>query len=94
MNDARFADSRHRLDAATTTFADSAVADEPGPVRASPRWMGWRLRLLVAAALAGCLCIFGLMRHLADTPTIDAPLSSAKLKGKVGMAPPANPTTR
>jgi signal transduction histidine kinase len=36
------------------------------------RWMGWRLRLLLAAALAGCLGLFLLIRTLADIPHVDA----------------------
>ena len=36
------------------------------------RWMGWRLRLLVATALLGCLGLFGLARWLADTAHVDA----------------------
>ena len=36
------------------------------------RWMGWRLRLLVFAALAGCVALFSLVRWLAATPQLDA----------------------
>jgi len=36
------------------------------------RWMGWRLRALVAAALLGCLGLFLLIRSLAATPQVDA----------------------
>ncbi len=36
------------------------------------RWMGWRLRLLVFAALVGCVGIFSLMRWLAASPQLDA----------------------
>jgi len=36
------------------------------------RWMGWRLRLLVVAALLGCLGLFFLARWLGDPPHIDA----------------------
>ncbi len=32
------------------------------------RWLGWRLRGLVAVALAACLAIFALMRWLAESP--------------------------
>ncbi len=38
------------------------------------RWMGWRLRGLVLAALLGCLGVFLLMRWLAATPQLDAVL--------------------
>lgn len=40
--------------------------------RGSSRWMGWRRRLLVAVALAGCLGLFMLVRLLTHTPLIDA----------------------
>jgi signal transduction histidine kinase len=36
------------------------------------RWMGWRLRLLVIAALLGCLGLFLLARELASLPIVDA----------------------
>jgi signal transduction histidine kinase len=36
------------------------------------RWMGWRLRLLVGAALLGCVGLFFLARWLGDPPHIDA----------------------
>jgi signal transduction histidine kinase len=35
------------------------------------RWMGWRLRLLVGAALLGCLGLFFLARWLGDPPHIE-----------------------
>lgn len=35
------------------------------------RWMGWRLRLLVVAALLGCVGLFFLARWLGDPPHID-----------------------
>lgn len=46
---------------------DRSFADEP-----LSRWMGWRLRLLVVAALLGCVAVLMLARTLADTPHIDA----------------------
>jgi signal transduction histidine kinase len=36
------------------------------------RWMGWRLRMLVYAALLGCLAIFLLPQMLTGSPRIDA----------------------
>jgi signal transduction histidine kinase len=36
------------------------------------RWMGWRLRLLAGAALAGCLAVFLLTQGMAEQPHIDA----------------------
>jgi signal transduction histidine kinase len=40
--------------------------------RSLSRWMGWRLRLLVGAALLGCMGLFFLARWLGDPPHIDA----------------------
>ncbi len=39
--------------------------------RLPTRWIGWRLRLLVAAALVGCLTIFSVVRLLATSPWLD-----------------------
>jgi hypothetical protein len=36
------------------------------------RWMGWRLRLLVVAALLGCVAVLLLARWLAEAPHLDA----------------------
>ena len=44
--------------------------DEPDPRVA--RWMGWRLRLLVFAALLGCVGLFFLARWLAEQPHLNA----------------------
>jgi len=40
--------------------------------RSLSRWMGWRLRLLVGAALLGCMGLFFLARWLGDPPHIEA----------------------
>jgi signal transduction histidine kinase len=40
----------------------------------SARWIGWRLRALVLAALVGCLAMFLLMRALTSMPALDAEL--------------------
>jgi signal transduction histidine kinase len=40
----------------------------------SARWIGWRLRVLVAAALVGCLAIFVLIRSLAAVPALPVTL--------------------
>jgi signal transduction histidine kinase len=40
--------------------------------RRPSRWIGWRRRLLVVAALLGCLGLFGLVRLLTHAPVIDA----------------------
>ncbi|MEW6704179.1 MAG: ATP-binding protein [Pseudomonadota bacterium] len=67
------------------TFAPSGASQAPDSVfdasslehmlgqRLQPaRWIGWRLRLLLAAALLGCLGLFLLIRTLADIPHVDA----------------------
>ena len=59
------------------SMADStfdAVALELALGRRLPpaRWIGWRLRLLLLAALFGCLGLFLLVGHIAATPYIDA----------------------
>ena len=36
------------------------------------RWIGWRRRALVLAALAGCVAVFWLARWMAATPQVDA----------------------
>jgi signal transduction histidine kinase len=40
----------------------------------SARWIGWRLRGLVLAALVGCIAMFLLLRWLAAVPALDAQL--------------------
>lgn len=52
------------LDALPTGF-------DLGPETAR-RWMGWRLRALVLAALVGCLLLAGLIRALTLSPWVDA----------------------
>src|SRR5438045_5144417 len=49
------------------------------------RWMGWRLRLLVGAALLGCLGLFALARWLGDPPHIDATWR-ANAQGRLELA--------
>lgn len=61
-------------DAATgiDSLIEFARLDRPSPHRHNARWMGWRLRLLVGAALLGCLGIVLLARWAASQPTLDA----------------------
>lgn len=40
--------------------------------RVPARWMGWRLRVLFAVALLGCLSLFALLRTLTHAPMLDA----------------------
>jgi signal transduction histidine kinase len=66
----------------TTRPLDEAAADsgfDAGPwetalgrpLRGS-RWMGWRLRVLVLAALVGCVALFLLIRSVALAPGLDS----------------------
>jgi signal transduction histidine kinase len=54
-----------------STF-DASAFEQSLARREPKRWIGWRLRLLVLAALAGCGVVFLLMRLLATTPSLDA----------------------
>jgi signal transduction histidine kinase len=56
-------------------------------------WMGWRLRLLVGAALMGCLCIYGLVHHLAQGLSIDA-IWTANSRGQVVLGATTDPALR
>ncbi len=54
------------------------------------RWMGWRLRFLVAVALFGCLGVFLLAQGLAEQPHIGA-VWRADAQGAVELAATSNP---
>jgi len=64
--------------AATFHSTGGSLADfeTPAPNRNNDprpwRWMGWRLRLLVVAALLGCVTVLWMARWLADTPALPA----------------------
>ena len=53
---------------------DPLWSDRAGsaPAAATPGWTGWRLRLLVAGVLVGCVLLFGLVHMLMATPHLDA----------------------
>ena len=58
---------------ATDSGLDSSLFDRGvGVPPHLSRWMGWRLRLLVTAALLGCVALFGLARWLAEPLHVDA----------------------
>jgi signal transduction histidine kinase len=57
------------------------------------RWMGWRLRLLVAAALFGCVAIFLLAQGMAEQPHLGVVWRSAAL-GQVELAATSNPALK
>lgn len=50
-----------------STLIDPNLDEEP-----LSRWMGWRLRLLVVAALLGCVALLTVARALADAPHLEA----------------------
>ena len=54
------------------------------------RWMGWRLRLLVLAALIGCLGLFLVARTMAGLPRIDASWRP-NLQGQVELVRAGDP---
>lgn len=53
-------------------------------------WVGWRLRLLIACALLGCLGEFALVREMASTPHLDATWRAAH-SGQVELSGSSNP---
>lgn len=57
------------------------------------RWMGWRLRLLVLAALLGCLGVFLLIRVLAASVHVDATWR-ANAAGKLELSASSEPALR
>ncbi|MBX3619945.1 MAG: histidine kinase [Rhizobacter sp.] len=57
---------------ADTSFLDSGLVEHGFGDEPLSRWMGWRLRLLVGAALLGCLAVLAMARALADMPHLDA----------------------
>ncbi len=61
----------------------------PAGLRSSP-WLRWRLRLLIAAALLGCLTLFLLTRALAAQPHLDA-VWRANAQGQLELAASATP---
>ena len=54
----------------SSAFDERPRARSLGQRLSSARWIGWRLRALVAAALLGCLGVFLLIRALAAVPSL------------------------
>ncbi len=70
---------------------DTSVLDEWLPSRLhSSRWLGWRLRALVALALLGCVGLFLLTRALAAQPHLDASWR-ANAQGQLELAASGDP---
>lgn len=66
-------DRPHPFGAALPADPWSGTLDEALSLDADPpRWIGWRLRLLVGAVLAGCLGLYLLAMGLARQPHLDA----------------------
>jgi signal transduction histidine kinase len=63
----------------------------PGKSAHSTRWMGWRLRVLVGAALVGCLALYLLVRTLAAVPGFSAALQ-VNDRGRLQLAGTAQAT--
>ncbi len=81
-------------DAAVESAFDSSLL-ERGTREAggAPRWMGWRLRLLVGGALLGCLALFMLGRWLGEQPGIDAAWR-VTAQGELVLAASSQPALR
>jgi signal transduction histidine kinase len=54
-----------------STLLEPVAGDVFAGASSNARWMGWRLRALVALALIGCLCLFLMLRGLAQSPHLD-----------------------
>ena len=52
--------------------APSAAGGDAASVRPTSRWMGWRLRLLVAYALLGSVGLFAFVDEITNVPSLDA----------------------
>ncbi len=57
------------------------------------RWMGWRLRMLVVAALVGCLAVFLLAQGMAEQPHIGVVWRGAAV-GQVELVATSNPALK
>jgi signal transduction histidine kinase len=78
---------------------NSHAQPEPSRLPSPSKWMGWRLRLLVVAALLGCVLLFATLQWLAAAPALPGqwqrsadgqlllnPNESPELKGRTGQA--------
>jgi len=76
-----------------SAFETQTLEQALGTRLESSRWIGWRLRLLVGAALLGCVGIFMLIRALADWPHVDA-VWRANERGQIELASSSEPALR
>ena len=73
---------------------DSGLSDPHGAdSHHAARWMGWRLRLLVAFALLGCLGVVALIRAVTMAPHVDADWR-VDMKGRIVLASSNDPALR
>ncbi|MBA2724188.1 MAG: histidine kinase [Methylibium sp.] len=75
---------------AASTDIDSMLLQKWLPAGLRSPWLRWRLRLLIAAALLGCLTLFLLTRALAAQPHLDA-VWRANAQGQLELAASATP---
>lgn len=76
------------------TTLDSGLIDRSfGGDEPLSRWMGWRLRLLVVAALLGCVGVLLLARWLAESPLVDATWK-AGAQGQLQLVSSADPALK
>jgi signal transduction histidine kinase len=76
------------LNTAAAELADSGWERRARNRSPSARWIGWRLRGLVLAALLGCLAMFALIRALAQQPVLEQRLAVDD-RGVLRLAGPA-----
>lgn len=76
------------LPSAESTFGASTF-ERTLEQRLPMRWIGWRRRGLVLAALLGCVAMFGLMRWLAASPFVDAAFQAGPTGSLVLLSSPA-----
>ena len=90
------ADSRRTTEGLTSRSAADSVLDSVFSERsldgsaAASRWMGWRLRMLVGAALLGCVGLLMLAREMAAPLHIDASWR-ANMQGRIELAASSDP---
>ncbi|MBL0731084.1 ATP-binding protein [Piscinibacter sp. HJYY11] len=78
---------------AENSTLDSALIERSLAAEPLSRWMGWRLRLLVVAALIGCLATLLLARALGDIPQVDVGWRASG-KGQLELASSALPVLK
>ena len=72
---------------------DSVLGEPLATHSETVRWVGWRLRLLVAFTLLGCLALFTLIRALSLAPHLDA-IWRAEGPGQIELAATEDPVLR